>query len=65
MARSKRIGPDFLFLTTLHSNKFKNIKENPVVQTTFQDSSNQDWVSIFGKVTTTSNRNPRTKELWN
>jgi len=64
MAVAKRVGPDFLFLANLHSNKFNDIKENPVVQITFQDSKTQDWVSIAGKVTTSSNSDPRIKELW-
>ncbi|KAF2501291.1 blue light-inducible protein-like protein Bli-3 [Lophium mytilinum] len=64
MAVAKRVGPDFLFLANLHSNKFKDIKENPVVQVTFQDSSTQDWVSVAGKVVTSANDDPRIKELW-
>lgn len=63
MAVAKRVGPDFLFMANWHSNKFNDIKENPVVQITFQDSSNMDWVSIAGKVTTASNSDPRIKEL--
>ncbi|KAF2815037.1 uncharacterized protein BDZ99DRAFT_458984 [Mytilinidion resinicola] len=64
MAVAKRVGPDFLFLANLHSNKFNDIKENPVVQITFQDFKNQDWVSVAGKVVTSSNDDPRIKELW-
>lgn len=65
MAISKRVGPDFLFLANAHSRKFEDLEHSKTVQITFQDSSNQDWASISGTATTTSNSDPRIKELWN
>jgi len=65
MAVSKRVGPDFLFLANAHSRKFEDLENNKTVQVTFQDSSNQDWASISGTATTTSNSDPRIKDLWN
>ena len=64
MAIAKRSGPDFLFLANAHSNKFTDLENNKTVQVTFQNSSNQDWVSITGVATTASNSDPRIKELW-
>jgi general stress protein 26 len=53
-----------MFLANKHSKKFSDLDANKEVQITFQDSSNQDWVSISGTATTTSNSDPRIKELW-
>ncbi|KAK3113403.1 hypothetical protein LTR53_009337 [Teratosphaeriaceae sp. CCFEE 6253] len=65
MAVAKRTGPDFLFLSNAHSQKFNDIEKNPgAVTLTFQNSSNQDWVSITGEVVTSSNDDPRIKEVW-
>ena len=64
MAIAKRSGPDFLFLANLHSKKFSDLSQNKEVQITFQDSKTQDWASISGAATTTSNDDPRIKELW-
>ncbi|KAF2871060.1 hypothetical protein BDV95DRAFT_494971 [Massariosphaeria phaeospora] len=64
MAIAKRSGPDFLFLANNHSKKFSDLSDNKEVQITFQDSSNQDWASISGTAVTTSNSDPRIKELW-
>jgi len=65
MAVAKRTGPDFLFLANAHSQKFNDIEKNPgAVTITFQNSSNQDWVSITGKAVTSSNDDPRIKEVW-
>jgi len=65
MAIAKRSGPDFLFLANAHSQKFDDIKKNPdPVTITFQNSSNQDWVSITGQVVTNSNEDPRIKEIY-
>ncbi|ORY04769.1 hypothetical protein BCR34DRAFT_491276 [Clohesyomyces aquaticus] len=64
MATASRRGPDFLFLANVHSQKFADLSNNPSVQITFQDSSNMDWASITGTCTTTSNSDPRIKELW-
>ncbi|TKA55098.1 hypothetical protein B0A49_08533 [Cryomyces minteri] len=64
MAVAKRTGPDFLFLANAHSQKFQEIEKNPEVQITFQNSSTQDWVSVTGKATTTSNSDPRIKDIW-
>jgi general stress protein 26 len=65
MAVAKRTGPDFLFLANAHSSKFTEIESNPdKCAITFQNSSTQDWVSVTGKVTTSSNEDPRIKEVW-
>jgi len=64
MATAKRVGPDFLYLANGHSNKFSDLKENKEVQITFQDSKTQDWVSVSGTATTTSNDDPRIKEIY-
>nr|POF15186.1 protein bli-3 [Quercus suber] len=65
MAVAKRSGPDFLFLANAHSRKFEDIEKNPeAVTITFQDSGNQDWVSVTGKAATSSNEDPRIKEIW-
>lgn len=65
MAVAKRNGPDFLFIANNHSNKFKDLEHSKQAQITFQNSSSQDWVSITGEVTTTSNDDPRIKDLYN
>jgi len=64
MAVSKRSGPDFLYLSNNHSQKFKDLESNKQIQITFQDSSTQNWVSITGEATTISNSDPRVKELY-
>lgn len=64
MAVAKRDGPDFLFLANNNSEKFKDIENDKTATVTFQNSSSQDWISVTGKVTTTSNDDPRIKELY-
>ena len=65
MAVAKRTGPDFLFLANAHSQKFNDIESNPnAVTITFQDSGKYDWVSVTGKAVTSSNDDPRIKEIW-
>jgi len=64
MAVAKRTGPDFLFLANAHSQKFNDMKHHKTVTLTFQNSSSQDWVSITGDAVTTSNEDPRIKEIW-
>ncbi|KAL1596011.1 hypothetical protein SLS59_008000 [Nothophoma quercina] len=64
MAVARRDGPDFLFLANKHSRKFSDLESNKEVQITFQDSKTQDWISIAGTATTTSNSDPRIKEVW-
>ena len=61
---TQRDGPDFLFLANKHSNKFTDLTNNKQAQVTFQNSSSQDWVSITGACTTSSNDDPRIKELY-
>lgn len=63
MALAKRTGPDFLFLSNNHSQKFKDIEANPEVNVSFQDTKTQDWISVSGTATT-SNSDPRIKEIW-
>ena len=65
MAVAKRDGPDFLFIATNHSQKFKDIEHDKTATVTFQNSSTQDWVSVTGEVTTSSNEDPRIKECYN
>lgn len=65
MGVAKRNGPDFLFIANKHSQKFKDLENSKTVQISFQDSSSRDWASITGTVTTTSNDDPRIKELYN
>ncbi|KAF9701958.1 hypothetical protein EKO04_000584 [Ascochyta lentis] len=64
MATARRDGPDFLFLANNHSRKFSDLESNKEVQITFQDSKTQDWISVSGTATTTSNSDPRIKEVW-
>ncbi|CAD6583595.1 MAG: hypothetical protein ASARMPRED_001363 [Alectoria sarmentosa] len=64
MAVAKREGPDFLFLANQHSNKFKDLANDKTAHLTFQNSSSQDWVSVTGTVASTSNSDPRIKDLY-
>ncbi|KAF2129984.1 hypothetical protein P153DRAFT_366476 [Dothidotthia symphoricarpi CBS 119687] len=64
MAIAKRTGPDFLFLSNKHSSKFSDLDSNKEVQLAFQDNKTQDWVSVTGVATTTSNSDPRIKDVW-
>ncbi|KAH8594670.1 hypothetical protein B0O99DRAFT_687447 [Bisporella sp. PMI_857] len=45
--------------------KLKDLESSNDVQVTFQGSRTQNWVSIPGTATTTSNEDPRIKELYN
>ena len=60
----KRNGPDFLFISNMHSQKFTDLKASNECSITFQDSSTQDWVSVSGIATTTDNTDPRIKDLY-
>lgn len=64
MAVAKRTGPDFLFLANNHSRKFEDLSKTKEANVSFHNSSNQDWVSITGEATTTSNDDPRIKEVY-
>ena len=65
MAVAKRTGPDFLFRANAHSQKFDDLEKGPKeANISCHNSSNQDWVSITGEATTTSNSDPRIKEVW-
>jgi len=64
MAIAKRSGPDILYLSNKHSKKFQDLDKNKEVQVTIQDSKTQDWISISGTAVTTSNDDPRIKELY-
>ena len=64
MAVAKRSGPDILYLANRDSQKFKDLEKVKVCTVTFQNSSNQDWVSISGEAVTLSNDDPRIKEIW-
>ena len=60
----QREGPDFLFLANKHSKKFSDLAHSDQAQVTFQNSSSQDWVSVTGVCTTSSNDDPRIKDLY-
>lgn len=65
MAVAKRTGPDFLFLANAHSQKFNDLENGPPeANVSFQNSSNQDWVSVTGECVTSDNSDPRIKEIW-
>ncbi|TKA24224.1 hypothetical protein B0A50_05988 [Salinomyces thailandicus] len=64
MAVAKRSGPDFLFLANAHSQKFDDLEQNKLGQVIFHNSSNQDWVCITGELATSSNDDPRIKEVY-
>ena len=64
MAVAKRVGPDFLFLSNVQSQKFDDLRNSETTAITFQDSSTQNWVSIAGKATKSSNSDPRIKDLY-
>ncbi|KAH7095230.1 hypothetical protein FB567DRAFT_543579 [Paraphoma chrysanthemicola] len=64
MAVAKRTGPDFLFLGNAHSKKFSDLEKNKEVQITFQNSKDQSWISVTGTAVTTSNSDPRIKDVW-
>ncbi|KAI4148105.1 MAG: hypothetical protein L6R39_002886 [Caloplaca ligustica] len=64
MAVAKRVGPDFLYLANIHSEKFEDLKHDKTAQVTFQDTSTQNWVSITGECTTTDNADPRIKQIY-
>lgn len=65
MAVAKRSGPDILYIANAYSQKMKDIESNKEVQVTFQNTKTQDWISLSGTVTETSNSDPRIKELYN
>ena len=60
----QREGPDFFFLANKHSSKFSDLAHSNQAQVTFQNSSSQDWVSVTGVCTTSSNDDPRIKDLY-
>ncbi|KAK5135181.1 hypothetical protein LTR08_005568 [Meristemomyces frigidus] len=64
MAVSKRTGPDFLFLSNAHSQKFDDIESNKIISIAFHDKINQDWVSVTGEMATSSADDPRIKEIY-
>lgn len=64
MAIAKRNGPDILYLANKNSRKFDDLALNNEVQITIQDTKTQDWVSISGTATNTSNDDPRIKDLY-
>jgi general stress protein 26 len=64
MAVAKRTGPDFLFLANNHSQKFKDLEKVKDCNVSFQNSTNQDWISVSGEAVTTSNDDPRIKEVY-
>lgn len=64
MAVAKRTGPDFLFLANAHSQKFDDLEKNKIATISFHNSSTQDWISVTGEAVTTSNDDPRIKEIY-
>lgn len=65
MVVARRSGPDFLFLANRDSRKFNDLRNSSTCQITFQNSSSQDWVSVSGIATVTSNTDSRIHELHN
>ena len=63
MVVAKRTGPDFLFLANINSRKFDDIEENKIVNISFLNNSNMDWISLTGEVVTSSNDDPRIQEI--
>nr|OQO29923.1 hypothetical protein B0A51_02919 [Rachicladosporium sp. CCFEE 5018] len=64
MAVAKRSGPDFLFLANGHSQKFTDLEKVKDVNVSFHNSTTQDWISVTGEAVTTSNDDPRIKEVY-
>ncbi|KAF2641319.1 blue light-inducible protein-like protein Bli-3 [Massarina eburnea CBS 473.64] len=64
MAVAQRNGPDILYLSNQHSTKFQDLSKDKECQITFQDTKTQNWISISGTATTTSNSDPRIKDVW-
>lgn len=64
MAVAKRTGPDFLFLANANSQKFADLEKSSNVNISFQNSSNADWISVTGEAVTTSNDDPRIKQIY-
>ncbi|KAK5114739.1 hypothetical protein LTR62_002313 [Meristemomyces frigidus] len=64
MAVAKRTGPDFLFLANSNSKKFSDLEKNTECQVIFHSSTTQDWICVTGTAATTSNDDPRIKEVW-
>ncbi|MCJ1443643.1 MAG: hypothetical protein MMC23_004143 [Stictis urceolatum] len=64
MAVAKRLGPDFLFFADKNTQKFKDLSHSKDVQITFQDSKNQEWISVAGTATTADNSDPRIEKYW-
>lgn len=64
MAVAKRSGPDFLFLANGHSRKFQDLEKVKDVNVSFHNSTTQDWISVTGEAVTTSNSDPRIKEVY-
>lgn len=65
MAVAQRSGPDFLFLANANSKKFEDIEANSITNIYFHDSTTQDWISVTGETKTSSNDDPRIKEVYN
>ncbi|EMD00080.1 hypothetical protein BAUCODRAFT_145392 [Baudoinia panamericana UAMH 10762] len=64
MAVAKRTGPDFLFLANRNSQKFDDLNKNKEAQVIFHNTSTQDWICVTGEATSTSNEDPRIKEVY-
>ena len=64
MAVAKRAGPDILFIANKDSKKFKDLEQNKEALITVADSSGLGWASITGIAVTTSNDDPRIKDLF-
>lgn len=60
----KRNGPDFIFISNINTQKFRDLEASKECSITFQDSSTQDWVSVSGVATTTDNTDPRLRDLY-
>ena len=60
----KRNGPDFIFVSNIHSQKFRDLEASKECSITFQNSSSQDWISISGIASTRDNTDPRLRDFY-
>lgn len=65
MATARRVGPGFLSLANMNSQKFKDLERSKDCHITFQKSCSEGWVSISGAATTDSDSDLHIKEPYN
>ncbi|KAI9691209.1 MAG: hypothetical protein M1822_008829 [Bathelium mastoideum] len=64
MVVMRRTGPDFVFVSNIHSQKFRDLEASKECSITFQDSNSQNWISISGIATIADNTDPRVRDLY-